>query len=25
VSQLPPVLERMLDLWNGGDVDPAEV
>jgi hypothetical protein len=25
VRQLPPVLQRMLELWNGGDVDPAEV
>ena len=22
---LPPVLERMLELWNGGDVDPDNV
>lgn len=24
-ESLPPVLERMLALWNGGDVDPATV
>ena len=23
--QLPAVLQRMLDLWNGGDVDPVTV
>src|SRR2546423_15703263 len=22
---LPPVIERMLELWNGGDVDPDDV
>jgi predicted ester cyclase len=22
---LPPVIERMLELWNGGHVDPADV
>jgi hypothetical protein len=22
---LPPVLLRVLDLWNGGDVDPEDV
>ena len=24
-NDLPPVLERMLDLWNGGEVDAAHV
>lgn len=25
VEELPPVLVRMLNLWNGQPVDPAEV
>jgi predicted ester cyclase len=24
-EKLPPVLLRMLDLWNGGAIDPADV
>ncbi len=24
-AELPPVLQRMLDLWNGADVDPGSV